>query len=50
MLSSMKQPVPYVFLADPGSKQAWPNVAACWSPALPAIWIGPPRTDASHWP
>jgi hypothetical protein len=21
----------------PGSKQAWPNRAACWSPAMPAI-------------
>ena len=32
---SMKQPVPYVFLAMPGSKQAWPKSAACWSPAIP---------------
>ena len=23
----------------PGSKQAWPNSAACWSPAIPAIGI-----------
>ncbi len=34
---SRKQPVPYVFLAIPGSKQAWPKSAACWSPATPAI-------------
>ncbi len=26
---SIKQPVPYVFLAWPGSKQQWPNSAAC---------------------
>ncbi len=36
---SRKQPVPYVFLAMPGSKQAWPKSAACWSPAIPAIGI-----------
>ena len=24
----------------PGAKQAWPKVAACWSPATPAIGIG----------
>ena len=23
-------------MASPGSKQAWPNSAACWSPAMPA--------------
>ncbi|CAM4524395.1 hypothetical protein ACAE110713_29910 [Achromobacter aegrifaciens] len=27
----------------PGVKQAWPKVAACWSPALPAIGIEPPN-------
>ncbi|MNS78897.1 hypothetical protein D3C72_1125310 [compost metagenome] len=26
----------------PGVKQAWPKVAACWSPATPAIGIEPP--------
>ena len=41
VLSSAKQPVPYVFFAVPGSKHAWPNSAACWSPAMPAI--GTPR-------
>ena len=29
VLSSMKHPVPYVFFAEPGSKHAWPNRAAC---------------------
>ena len=26
----------------PGVKQAWPKVAACWSPATPAMGMGPP--------
>ena len=34
---SMKQPVPYVFFASPGSKQQWPKSDACWSPATPAM-------------
>ena len=34
---STKQPVPYVFLADPSSKQQWPKNAACWSPATPVM-------------
>ena len=34
---SMKQPVPYVHLICPASKQVWPNRAACWSPRSPAI-------------
>ena len=29
VLSSRKQPVPYVFFAAPSSKPAWPNKAAC---------------------
>ena len=29
--------MPYVFFAVPFSKHAWPNVAACWSPRMPAI-------------
>ena len=33
--------MPYVFFDCPGSKAAWPNVAACWSPRMPAI--GMPR-------
>ena len=41
VLSSMKHPVPYVFLAAPTSWHACPNNAACWSPAIPAI--GTPR-------
>jgi len=36
---SRKQPVPYVFLHSPGSKQPCPNNAACWSPATPAMGI-----------
>ena len=35
----VKQPVPYVFFAWPGRKQAWPNKAAGWSPALPQMGI-----------
>ena len=27
----------------PGEKQAWPNVAACWSPATAAMGTGPPN-------
>ena len=34
---SMKQPVPYVFLTRPGFVHIWPNSAAYWSPAIPAI-------------
>jgi len=33
VLSNMKQPVPQVDFAIPGSKQARPIKAACWSPA-----------------
>lgn len=44
---SMKQPVPYVFLAMPGSKQACPNSAACWSPATPRIGMRQPKKCAS---
>lgn len=29
-----KQPEPYVLLACPGRKHAWPTVDACWSPML----------------
>ena len=29
VLSSMKQPVPYVFFANPGERHACPNNAAC---------------------
>ena len=49
-LSSAKLPVPYVFLAMPGSVQAWPNSAACWSPAMPLIGIPsgtPQRCDVT---
>ncbi len=43
----MKQPVPYVFLALPASKQPWPYRAACWSPAMPAIGMARPKIAAS---
>ncbi len=43
VLSSAKQPVPYVDFIMPGVKQACPTVAACWSPATPRIGIAPPR-------
>ena len=49
-LSSTKLPVPYVFLAIPGSKQAWPNSAACWSPAMPLTGMPagtPQRSDVT---
>mmetsp|Transcript_37426 Transcript_37426/g.94451 ORF Transcript_37426/g.94451 Transcript_37426/m.94451 type:complete len:234 (+) Transcript_37426:525-1226(+) len=36
VLSSMKQPVPYVFLASP-STHRWPSSAAIWSPRQPEI-------------
>ncbi len=32
---STNDPVPYVFLPRPGSRQRCPNSAACWSPATP---------------
>ena len=31
----------------PGWKQAWPNSAACWSPAMPAIGTSAPSTAGS---
>ena len=43
---SRKQPVPYVFLAMPSRKQAWPKSAACWSPATPAMGTEAPSKDA----
>jgi hypothetical protein len=30
-------------LVSPGARQAWPIVAACWSPARPQIGIEPPN-------
>jgi hypothetical protein len=45
--SSRNEPVPYVFLASPGRKQAWPKSAACWSPAMPAIGTAAPNNDGS---
>src|SRR6266566_151449 len=44
---SMKQPVPYVFFTMPGWVHAWPNSAACWSPAMPAIGTAPPNSVVS---
>src|SRR5712671_5820944 len=43
VLSSAKQPVPYVDFIMPGLKQPCPTVAACWSPAIPRMLIGPPN-------
>ena len=34
----------------PGLKQAWPIVAACWSPATPRIGISAPNSDFSVTP
>ena len=45
--NSTKLPVPYVFLAMPGVKQAWPISAACWSPATPEIGMPAGQPDAS---
>src|SRR5205809_2278283 len=39
-------PVPYVFLVAPGVKQAWPNNAACWPPAIPEMGIAAPKNAA----
>src|SRR2546430_12339614 len=44
---SMNQPVPYVFFTMPGWVHAWPNSAACWSPAMPAIGTAPPKSVVS---
>ena len=46
-LARRKQPVPYVFLASPVRKHAWPNNADCWSPAAPAIGTLEPRKPVS---
>ena len=42
-----KQPVPYVFFTKPERKQACPNSAACWSPAIPAMGISLPNKSPS---
>ncbi|MNY10046.1 hypothetical protein D3C86_1430010 [compost metagenome] len=34
----------------PGAKQAWPNSAACWSPAMPRIGMGAPNRAGSVLP
>ena len=34
----------------PGAKQAWPTVAACWSPAMPMIGIAAPNRSGSVMP
>jgi hypothetical protein len=44
----MKQPVPYVFFASPGSKQHWPINAACWSPSAPAMRILAPKGPSAR--
>ncbi len=31
----------------PGEKQAWPMVAACWSPAMPEIMMLPPSSSGT---
>ena len=46
VLASTNDPVPYVHLASPGEKHAWPNSAACWSPAMPAIGRSRPTNAA----
>ena len=44
---SIKQPVPYVFFTSPRAKHVWPNRAACWSPAAPAMGISAPPMRAA---
>ena len=34
-----------MLFTDPGEKQHWPIVAACWSPTTPLIGIGVPVID-----
>ncbi len=46
VLHSTNDPVPYVHFEEPGEKQAWPNMAACWSPAMPATGSDRPRNAA----
>ena len=36
---SRKAPVPYVHFASPWFKHLLPTMAACWSPARPAIGV-----------
>ena len=31
----------------PGFVHTWPNSAACWSPAMPAMGMGPPKSVVS---
>ena len=31
----------------PGAKQAWPMVAACWSPAMPRMAMEPPNRSGT---
>ena len=35
-----------MFLARPRAKQFWPNNAACWSPAMPAMGMGAPNKSS----
>ena len=44
----MKQPVPVRVLAMPASKQAWPNSALCWSPAMPPTRMGSAQPIGAH--
>src|ERR1051326_5266743 len=50
VLSKRKQPVPYVFFADPGSRQSCPNSAACWSPTADPMGIDSPSNSRVVWP
>ena len=48
VLTRRNAPVPYVHFASPTAKQAWPNRAACWSPASPAIGTSPPMAPSAR--
>ena len=50
VFNKTKAPVPYVLFKEPGSKQHWPIVAACWSPTTPLIGIDFPVIDGCDEP
>ena len=48
MFVSTNEPVPYVFFVMPGSTHAWPNSAACWSPAMPLTGTARPAARSAR--
>lgn len=47
-LYNRKQPVPYVFFAEPGVNPCWPTNADDWSPRHPAIFTPFKRPDLRY--